>query len=235
MNIELFRKYMTSEYLMGPNSVRILEELIRKYPLNLTTEDKVLDLGCGKGLSSYVIACETPAKIYACDLWITSEENAVRLQEWGIHEQVIPVRENANALHFNEKMFQAMVSIDAYHYFGTENTFFSEKILPFLNEKAVALIGIPGVKNAYSGRSQELLSAWLGDEAYMFRSPTEWKEIIGAHERIESVEMWEMECFDRAWSEWFDTGHPFALEDQKIFESLIKPYTCFVGIHIKLK
>ena len=30
MNIEIYRKYMTAEMLMGPNSLRILEELLIK-------------------------------------------------------------------------------------------------------------------------------------------------------------------------------------------------------------
>ena len=132
-------------------------------------------------------------------------------------------------------MFQALVSVDAYHYFATGKDFFKEKILPFLKDGAMVLIGVPGMKNEYAGRSEELLHDWLGDEAYMFRSPSEWKEIIGTHERIESVETWEMDCFDPAWAEWFATGHKYALGDQRFFEGLIKPYTCFAGICIRVR
>ena len=52
---------------------------------------------------------------------------------------------------------------------------------------------------------------------------------------METVETWELGCFDLAWDEWFATGHKYALEDQQFFETLIRPYTCFVGIYIKLK
>lgn len=235
MNIENFRKYMTAELLMGPNSLRVLDELFNKHPLNLASDDIVLDLGCGKGLTSFAIAKETVAKVYANDLWISAEENAKRFVEWGIEEQVIPVHEDAGKLTFDKRFFQALVSIDAYHYFATEQSFFEDKILPYLKNKAEVLIGIPGVKNTYKGRSEELISDWLGDEAYMFKSPTEWKEIIGNNDRIEMVETWEMECFDLAWSEWFDTEHEYALGDKRFFETLIKPYTCFVGVYIKLK
>jgi hypothetical protein len=113
--------------------------------------------------------------------------------------------------------------------------FSAEKILPFLKDGACVWIGIPGVQEAYAGRSEELLNAWLGDEAYMFRSASQWKEIIGTHERILTAETWEMDCFDKAWEEWFQTGSPYANGDKEHFESLIKPYTCFVGIHIRLK
>lgn len=235
MNIETFREYMTAEILMGPNCVRILEELLDKHPLNLSDNDRVLDLGCGKGLTSFVLAKETSAKVYANDFWVSVEDNKKRFAEWGIENQVVPFCEDANALCFEKKMFQSLVSIDAYHYFATKKDFFIEKIFPFLKSKAEVLIGIPGIKVEYTGHSEELLSEWLGDEAYMFQSPSVWKEIIGNHESIDIVETWEMECFDLAWNEWFATDHKYAISDKQFFNTHIKPYTCFVGIYIKLK
>lgn len=235
MNIETFRKYMAAEILMGPNSVRVLEELLNKHPLSLSDTDIILDLGCGKGLTSFVLSKETAAKVYASDLWIPADDNKKRFVEWGIENQVVPFCEDANELNFDKKLFRALVSVDAYHYFATKNGFFAEKILPFLKDKATVLIGIPGIKTAYTGRSEELLVEWLGDEAYMFQSKTTWKEIIGNSDRIESVVTWEMECFDSAWNEWFDTENKYAIGDKQFFDTHIKPYTCFVGICIKIK
>jgi cyclopropane fatty-acyl-phospholipid synthase-like methyltransferase len=235
MNVEEYRKYMTAEMLMGPNSLRILEELLIKHPLTLSADCAVLDLGCGKGLTSLALARETSAKVYANDLWIPAEANAERFDNWGMGEQLIPVHEDANALSFAKETFDALVSIDSYHYFATQKGFFEGKILPFLRDKATVLIGVPGIKDEFAGRSEELLSDWLGDEAYMFQSPHTWKKIIGHHDRVDLLETWEMDCFDAAWREWFDTEHKYALDDKHFFETLIKPYTCFVGICIKLK
>lgn len=221
--------------MMGPNCVRILGELFDKYPLQLTSDDLVLDLGCGTGLTSLVIAKETGAKVYANDLWISAEENGKRFAEWGIYGQVIPICEDANNLHFNERQFNALVSIDSYHYFAGEQGFFQEKILPFMKDGGVILIGIPGLKDEYSGRSEELLSDWLGKEAYMFKSPKLWKKLIGSHDRIKSVVTWEMACFEEAWNEWLAMDNKYAHSDRQYFETIIKPYTCFVGIYVKLK
>ena len=226
---------MTAEMLMGPNSLRILEELLGKHNLAISSDALVLDLGCGKGLTSLAIAKETGAKVFANDLWISAEDNSKRFANWGASEQIIPVHEDANDLHFDKGLFQALVSIDAYHYFATKKGFFEEKILPFLGNEAVVLIGVPGIKDEFTGRSEKLLSDWLGNEAYVFKSPMEWKEIIGNHDRIRVLETWEMGCFDLAWNEWFATEHKYALGDKQFFDRLIKPYTCFVGIYIKLK
>ncbi len=235
MNIDDYKKYMTAEMLMGPNSARILEELLKKYPLRLNEDNTVLDLGCGKGLTSLIIARETGVKVYADDIWIDADDNKRRFEDWGVGKQIVPVCEDANNLSFKKKQFDVLVSIDSYHYFAAEFVFFENKILPFLNDKAVVLIGIPGIKDEYTGRSEELLSEWLGNDAYMFKSTSEWKEIIGNHDRIKMIETWEMGCFDLAWNEWFITEHKYALGDKHFFETLIKPYTCFVGICVKLK
>lgn len=106
MNIEHFRKDMSAEMLMGPNSLRILEELLQRHPLQLSASDCLLDLGCGKGLTSFALTRETAAAIYANDLWISAEENAKRFEEWGVSDQVIPVHEDASQLHFDEKSLQ---------------------------------------------------------------------------------------------------------------------------------
>ena len=235
MDINNYKQYISSETMMGPNSIRILEELFNRYPLQLTSDDSILDLGCGMGITSLVIAKETGAKVYANDLWISAEENRKRFDQWGIGDRIIPVCEDANDLHFKEKQFNALVSIDSYHYFAGYKGFFEEKILPFIKDKGEVLIGIPGLKDEYTGRAEELLSDWLGGDAYMFKSPQLWKELIGSSHRIEMVKTWEMDCFNKAWDEWLAVDNEFAKGDKQYFETIIRPYTCFVGIYIKLK
>ena len=235
MNIDNYKSYISEKTMMGPDSVRILAELLEHNPLQFLPDDMILDLGCGTGLTSLVIAKETGAKVFANDLWISAEENRKRFTEWGIVEQITPVCEDANHLSFEKKQFRALISVDSYHYFAGSIGFFQEKILPFLKDHGVVLIGIPGLKDEYSGRAKELLSDWLGEDAHMFKGPKLWKELIGSSDRIDTVETWEMDCFGEAWNDWLTTDNKFALDDKKHFESIIKPYTCFVGIYIKLK
>lgn len=235
MDISKYKRYISKEMMMGPDSIRILAGLIDRYPLQSADDDLILDLGCGMGSTSFVIAKETGAKVYANDLWVSAEENEKRFAQWGISGQVTPVCEDAGDLHFQKKQFDALFSIDSYHYFAGYEGFFQEKILPFMKDRGVVLIGIPGLKDEYTGRAGELLSEWLGDDAHMFKSPTRWKELIGSHDRIEMVETWEMDCFEKAWSEWLATDNEFACGDRQYFERIIRPYTCFVGIYIKLK
>lgn len=112
-----------------------MEELLTKYPMKLNQDDAVLDLGCGTGLTSLVIAEETGARVYANDLWVSAEDNAKRFEAWGVGKQVIPIHEDANALHFDERSFDALISIGSYHYFAGEKGFFDKKILPFMKDR----------------------------------------------------------------------------------------------------
>ena len=235
MNISNYKAYISAETMMGPNSARILAELFDKYPISFVPDDIILDLGCGTGLTSLIIAKETGAKVFANDLWVGAEENGKRFAEWGVREQITPVCEDANNLHFPKEQFRALISIDSYHYFAGSKGFFQKKILPFMKDNGVVLIGIPGIKDEYADCSKSLLSDWLGEDAHMFKSPEYWKELIGSSDRIELVKTWEMECFSKAWDDWLTTNNKYALSDRKYFETIIKPYTCFVGIYIKLK
>ena len=59
MELEKYRPYWTKDYLMGPNSLRILQELLGKNPRSLGSDRRILDLGCGTGLTSYALCLET--------------------------------------------------------------------------------------------------------------------------------------------------------------------------------
>ena len=72
MNISNYKQYISSETMMGPNSIRILEELFNRYPLQLAPDASIIDLGCGTGMTSLVIARETGARVWANDLWVSA-------------------------------------------------------------------------------------------------------------------------------------------------------------------
>ncbi len=230
-----YQKYFCIPYLMGPNSLRLLDELLDAYPMTFTQDDLVLDLGCGSGLTSLYLAFETGAKVYAADLWVPEADNRKRIEEWDVPDKIVPVHDDANDLHFEKESFDAIVSVDAYQYFGGSEGFFAEKILPFVKPGGTVLICVPGLKNKYSGRAEAFLKPWLGDEASLFRSADEWKQIIGTHPDIAEVRTWELFGFYIPWQEWFDTVHEFALRDKMFFDGIIKPFTGFVGIMVKKK
>ncbi|MCI8508728.1 MAG: methyltransferase domain-containing protein [Lachnospiraceae bacterium] len=233
MRSDNYRKYFKVPLMMGPNCLRLLDELLEEYPLQYTPDNLVLDLGCGSGITSLFIAKETGATVYANDLWVPEEENRRRFTQWNMQDRLIPVHEDAVNLHFDKEMFNALISIDSYHYFAGKEGFFINNILPYIKSGGIVLIVIPGIKKEYDGQSMKLLTPWLKDEAHMLQSASFWKQILGTHRDIEDIRTWELSLFELPWQEWFDTKHEFALNDKKYFESIIKPFTTFVGIMVK--
>ena len=112
-----YNKNFVDQNMMGPNSMVILEELLGKTKLKRGM--KVLDLGCGKALSSIFLANEYGVQVFAVDLWINATENYERLRQVHAEDLVIPLHLDAHQLPFADGYFDAVISVDAYQYFGS--------------------------------------------------------------------------------------------------------------------
>jgi len=229
-----YKELFTKEYLMGPNSVILLEEMLEKYPLEQGL--RVLDLGCGKGLTSLFLAKEADVNVFATDLWISATENNLHFNEWEISDKVIPIHADANDLPFADEYFDAVVSIDSFHYVATQPRFFEEKILPLLKPNGVAIIAIPGLKEEIHGKEPEVIMEWLdGEESeyHLFHSREWWLNHIGQSDSFEVLMSFDLESFETAWRDWFSSKHEFALHDEKYFNKGIGQYLSTVGLVIR--
>ncbi|MEE1927168.1 methyltransferase domain-containing protein [Streptomyces sp. TRM 70351] len=110
---------------MGPNPLWLLEDLAQN--LDLRPGMRILDLGSGKGATSVFLAREYGVQVVAADLWIAPGEAAAVFAEAGVSDRVEAVRAEAHALPFEEESFDAIVSVDAFEYFGTADSY-----LPYL-------------------------------------------------------------------------------------------------------
>ena len=74
------------ENMMGPNALWLTESLAGCMSLNPTM--RVLDLGCGRGLSSIFLAREYGVQVWAVDLWIDASDNYARICAAGLEDRV---------------------------------------------------------------------------------------------------------------------------------------------------
>lgn len=236
MDVDAYREFFTKDYMMGPNALRLLAEVLEKYgdPARCGT---ALDLGCGEGLTTLFLARETAAeRIFAVDLWIPAEENHRRFLKWGCDGRVIPLHADATELPFADEYFDTIVSVDSYHYFGyKDDDFFARKILPLLKKGGSLLLAIPGLKSELP-ETPALMTEWAGDETVMFHSAPWWKEHIahGCEDAVE-VEACESARFDSLWQDWYDTGHEYALRDREFLERGLKDVLNFVLVRATKK
>ena len=64
---ERYRRFFTKEYLMGPNSFRLLDELLRRAPADARF-DRTLDLGCGFGVMGICLAATEKVEMVMSDV-----------------------------------------------------------------------------------------------------------------------------------------------------------------------
>jgi cyclopropane fatty-acyl-phospholipid synthase-like methyltransferase len=107
--------------VMGPHVLWLVEWLSQH--LELKAGMRVLDLGCGRATSSIYLAKEFDLTVWAADLWIKPKENSERIERASMSAQVFPIFAEAHDLPFAEGSFDAIVSFDAYHYFGTDDLY----------------------------------------------------------------------------------------------------------------
>ncbi len=234
--LENYREFLTKEYLMGPDSLRLLDEMLRKYPL--MEGSRVMDLGCGMGITSMFLAKEAKVNVFATDLWISATQNAENFRKWGIDEQVIPIHADANDLPYAEQYFDAIVSIDAFHYFAAKEGFIRERILPFLRPDGILMAAMPGLKEELEGEAADTLLEWMGgnkDDYDTFHCRKWWLDLIGKGEDFEVVMDFDLDCFDEAWNDWFISEHEYAIRDKAYFERGMGKYLSFIGLVIQRK
>lgn len=132
-----------TENQMGPHVLWLTESLTEVMPIEPGM--KVLDLGCGRAMSSIFIAQEFGAQVWATDLWIAAADNQERIVEAGVDHLVTPIHAEAHALPFAANFFDAIVSLDAYQYFGTADLYLGY-LVDFLKDRGRLGAVMPALK-----------------------------------------------------------------------------------------
>jgi cyclopropane fatty-acyl-phospholipid synthase-like methyltransferase len=194
---------------MGPNVLWITEALCQV--LDLRPGQRVLDLGCGKALSSIFLAREFGVRVWAADLWIAPEDNARRVAAAGLEAQVFPLRVEAHALPFAPRFFEAVVSLDAYHYFGTDELYLGWHLLKHLRPGAQLGLVVPGLRQEFTGGVPPHLQPYWTWEFWSFHSPRWWRR-HWAKTGLVTVERadWLPEGW-QSWLAWCDYTHQSGL------------------------
>jgi len=212
-NIEFLKTTM-----MGPNAMRVAEELASH--LNINENMRILDLGCGCGLSTLLLVKKFGASVFAADLWISPTENHGRFRSIGIEDKTVPISVDATkGLPFADGYFDVLFTVDAYHYFG-DTAEMLPSLIPFVKKGGYITVAIPGLKYEFGENVPEEMKPFWNDEvARTIRSLAWWKDLWSEAEGIKIADISEMNCCKQAWDEWLTSPNPYAVSDIKMMEA----------------
>jgi cyclopropane fatty-acyl-phospholipid synthase-like methyltransferase len=170
-----YKTFFEENKMLGPNAMWLIEILCEK--MDLKPGMRVLDMGCGMGLTSIFLAKEFGVTVFANDLWIDPTDNYKRFVQMGVEDKVFPIRAEAHALPYANDFFDAAISIDAYHYFGTDEIY-----LPIYYSKLVkqgGQFGIvsPGLSREFDNGLPEAMKSHWDPDMYCFHSAKWWHNL----------------------------------------------------------
>jgi len=196
----LFDRDFLLATMMGPNCVRFAEELTANIPFSPNM--RVLDLGGGMGLSSIYLARTFGVRVFAADLWINPSDNFARFRDFGLEDAVIPLRAEGHALPFAEGYFDAVICIDAYHFFGCDPEYLDAHIVPLVK---------PG------GFIAAAIAGW-------------WAELWKQSTRAAVRDAFSLRSHKAAWEDWLQCDNPYAQRDADMMEKAGWRYFDSIGI-----
>lgn len=143
--------------------------------LDLRPGMRVLDLGCGRAMSSIFLHREFGVQVWATDLWFSATENGQRIRDAGADEGVFPLHADARSLPFASEFFDAIISIDSFPYYGTDDMYL-QSLARYLKPGGQLGIAGSGLTQEFQGAVPEHLKEWWTPDLWCFHTATWWRQ-----------------------------------------------------------
>src|ERR1043166_3083068 len=182
----------------GANALWLTEWLAPA--LELKPGMRVLDLGCGPAASSIFLRREFDVQVWATDLWFSATENRLRIQDAGVEDGVFPLHADARSLPFAAEFFDAIICIDAFSYFGTDDLYLNY-LAQFV--KPGGLVGMAGAgltREMEGPVAGHLRESWSQD-FWCLHSAAWWRR---HWERTGLLEITVADSMPEGWQVWLD-------------------------------
>jgi SAM-dependent methyltransferase len=183
----------------GANPLWLTEWLAEA--LELRPGMRVLDLGCGRALSSIFLRREFGVEVWAADLCFSAAENLQRVRDAGVEDGVFPVHADARSLPFAPGFFDAVTAIDSFVYYGTDDLYLNY-LARFLKPGGQVGIAGAGLMREIEGPVPTHLGEWWSAERpYCLHSAAWWRR---HWERTGIVDIALADTLPDGWRFWLD-------------------------------
>jgi SAM-dependent methyltransferase len=182
----------------GANALWVAEWLAEA--LDLRPGMRVLDLGCGRAASSIFLHREFGVDVWAADLWFSPSENVQRIRDAGVDDGVFPIHADARSLPFPPEFFDAVVAIDSFPYFGTDDLYLNY-LARFVKPGGQVGIAGAGLVREIEGSPPDHLRSWWTQELWGLHSAEWWRR---HWERTGIVDIAVADTMPDGWQRWLD-------------------------------
>ncbi len=182
----------------GANTLWITEWLSEK--MDLRPGMRVLDLGCGRAMSSVFLHREFGVQVWATDLWFNASENLQRIRDAGVENGVFPIHADARSLPFADQFFDAIVCIDSFYYYGTDDLYLNN-LARFVRPGGLIGIAGAGLMRELNGTVPEHLRAWWTPDLWCLHSADWWRR---HWERTGIMDIVLADAMPDGWQSWLD-------------------------------
>jgi SAM-dependent methyltransferase len=193
----------------GANPLWLTEWLTTSLALHPTM--RVLDLGCGRASSSIFLRREFGVQVWATDLWFSASENFQRIRDAGVEDGVFPIHADARALPFATAFFDAIVAIDSFPYFATDDLYLNYLARFVKPEGAIGLAGA-GLMREIDGALPDHLQAWWSPDLWCLHSAPWWRR---HWERTGIMDIELADTMPDGWQRWLD-WHAVVAPDNEV-------------------
>jgi SAM-dependent methyltransferase len=182
----------------GANALWLTEWLAEG--MDLRPGMRVLDLGCGRAMSSIFLHREFGVQVWATDLWFSASENIERVHDAGVAEGVFPIHADARSLPFASDYFDAIVCIDSFIYYGTDDLYLNY-LARFVKPGGQIGIAGAGLTREIEGTVPESLREWWSPELWCLHSASWWRR---HWERTGIMRIELADTMPDGWQRWLD-------------------------------
>ncbi|MDQ4142066.1 MAG: methyltransferase domain-containing protein [Bacteroidota bacterium] len=198
----------------GANPLWLTEWLANA--LDLQPGMRVLDLGCGRAMSSIFLHREFGVQVWAIDLMCSVSENLQRIRDAGVEQGVFPLLADARSLPFAADFFDAIVSIDSFFYYGTDDLYLNT-LARFVKPGGQVGMAGAGLMQEILGLVPEHLRAWWTPDLWCLHSAPWWQR---HWERTGLMDLEVADSLPEGWRLWRQWHLAIAPDNQTEIEAL---------------
>ena len=164
-------------------------------------------------------------QVWAVDLWFSPAENLERIRDAGVEDGVFPVHSDARSLPFGAGFFDAIVSIDAFVYFGTDDLYLANVARLLKPGGALGIAGA-GLMHEIDGPLPDHLTRWWEPSHWCLHSAGWWRR---HWERTGIVDVELADAMPDGWRLWLEWQRTVSPDNSVEIEALEADAGRFLG------